>query len=352
MSQQLLKSFIVEIVQQQLNEITARTGPRTGGFEFDPAVKNRIYLKAVEANKELQLKKQARKKKIVKINHDQMSRFKIKDPITGEYFYIFFQFFLDTNKKAPTGWYDPNTNVIGLNVADLTYDLWFKATIPHELTHFFNLKHFHIDSVVGDEDFEKYALQPHEKSAFVGGTLISAMEIEAKKVAKEIKSKSEIAQRLGENLVARPYRLYERLRNQELFSRLINLYRNDPKLLKSLNKAAYDMVQQIIVPALQDLHLPIITSGMKKLAKEIAKEINDSSFSADKDEKTFANLVVKHPWLLYKKWLDKQENKDDLKLTLDFYAKIPNSPFATKVNSTAQNIVQKIIAPALHLSKI
>ena len=56
MSQQLLKSFIAEIVQQQLNEITARTGSRTGGFEFDSAVKNRIYQQAVKAKQELQAK--------------------------------------------------------------------------------------------------------------------------------------------------------------------------------------------------------------------------------------------------------------------------------------------------------
>jgi len=349
---QLLKTFIKETVKEIIQEVTARTGPRTGGFEFDPALKNRIYLKAVEANKHLQLKKKARKKKVVKITHDQMSRFKVKDPITGMDIYIFFQFFLDTNEKAPTGWYDPNTNIIGLNVDYLAYDIWFKSIIPHELTHFFNLKYFRVDPTVDEKDFEKYASQPHEISAFLGGTLVPAMEMEAKKVAKSIKSGSLVDQKLGENLVVRPYRLYERLRNEKVFSRLINLYREDPKLLRSLNKAAYDITQEIIVPALQDLHLPIITSGMKKIAKEIANEIKTGVMDVKKSDEAFANKLIKHPWLLYKSWLDKQENKDDFKLVLDFYAKIPSSPFATKVNLTAQKIVEKIIAPALYLSKI
>jgi hypothetical protein len=352
MSQQLLKSFIVEIVQQQLNEITARTGPRTGGFEFDSAVKNRIYLQAVKAKQELQAKAKEQTDKIFRIELDRMSRFKIKDPVTGEYVYIFFQFFLDTNKKAPTGWYDPATNIIGLNVVDLDYDLWFKSSIPHELTHFFNIKHFKADLTTDDEDFEKYALQPHEKSAFLGGTLVSAMEMEAEKIAKEIKSKSQVAKKLGENLAAKPYRLYERLRNQKIFSRLINIYMKDPQLLRSLNKAAYDITQKNIVPALQELHLPLITSGMKGLAKEIAKEITAGGPEMKESDLAFANKIIKYPWLLYKTWIKSQEKTDDSKSTLDFYAGIPNSLLATKVNSIAQDIATTIIKPALYLSKL
>lgn len=351
---QLLKIFIKETVEEIVQEVTARKGPRTGGFEFDPAVKNRIYIKAVEANKQLQPRKKARKKKFVKLNHDQMSRFKVKDPITGEYVYIFVQYYLDTNKKAATGWYDPATNVIGLNVHDLSYDTRFKSAIPHELTHFFNLKHFHRDSFVDEEDFEKYALQPHEKSAFVGGTLVSAMESEAQKIVRDIKAKSLVAKKLGENLVAKPFRLYERLRNQENFSILINLYMKDPQLLRNLNKAAYDITQAFILPALQELHLPMIKSGMRQIAKEIAREIETNPFAAKETNKTFslANILVKHPWTLYKKWRDEQQERDDFKFVLDFYAKIPNSPFAEKINAAAQEIIRKVIEPVLYLSKI
>ena len=352
MSQQLLKSFIAEIVQQQLNEITARTGSRTGGFEFDSAVKNRIYQQAVKAKQELQAKAKAQTDKIFRIELDRKSRFKIKDPVTGEYVYIFFQFFLDTNKKAPTGWYDPTTKVIGLNVVDLDYDLWFKSSIPHELTHFFNIEHFKVDLTTDDEDYEKYALRPHEKSAFLGGTLVSAMEMEAEKIAKEIKSKSQVAKKLGENLAAKPHRLYERLRNQKIFSRLINIYMEDPQMLRSLNKAAYDIIQKNIVPALEELRLPLITSGMKGLAKEIAKEITAGGPGMKESDLAFANKIIKHPWLLYKTWIKRQEKTDDSKSTLDFYAKIPNSLLAAKVNSIAQEIAAKIIKPALYLSKI
>lgn len=260
---QLLKTFIKETVKEIIQEVTARKGPRTGGFEFDNMTIEKIYQRAIKAKRELEKKAGDKEEKIVL---DKRARFDVINPITGKNTYVFFQFYLDPDEEAETGIYEPAKKLIGLNVHQLNLNdnknLWFKGTINHELTHYFNLIYHRQDS--SDEDskdskdkddkdkYEKYLRQPYEKSAFTGGTLVKAMQLEAEQIADNIKNGDIAAKIVGKSLVAKPYRLYEKLRNTKNFATVINTYMKDPqsRLMKKLNLSAYDIVQRTIVPAL------------------------------------------------------------------------------------------------------
>jgi hypothetical protein len=256
---QLLKIFIKETVEEIVQEVTARKGPRTGGFEFDSMVIEKIYQRAIKAKKELEKMAGDKKEKVIL---NKRARFEILNPITGKNTYVLFQFYLDPNPESETGIYEPAKKQIGLNVNDLDLNdaknLWFKGTINHELTHYFNLAYHPQDSEEADskekdsKDYEKYVRKPYEKSAFIGGTLVKAMQLEAEQIADQIKNGDLAAKIAGESLVRKPHRLYEKLRNTKNFATLINIYMKDPqsRLMKKLNLAAYEIIQRTIVPAL------------------------------------------------------------------------------------------------------
>lgn len=244
----ILQIFISETINNLLQETSARKGPRTGAFEFEQKIIEKIYNKAAEEKKILSNLKGANKEKITS---NKIFRVQIKNPITGKNTYVLVQFFLDPNDQT-TGLYYPNTNKIALNLEQLEQENWFKATIAHELTHLFNLKYYHRSTSDDVEKANVYYKSGFEKEAFKT-TIVYAMQKYANDIAQQIEKGSEVSLKLGKKITQKPNRLYEKLQNLPKFADVISYYLRNPKskLLISLDLSAYQIIQNTIVPAIE-----------------------------------------------------------------------------------------------------
>ena len=81
----ILQIFISETINNLLQETSARKGPRTGAFEFEQKIIEKIYNKAAEEKKILSNLKGANKEKITS---NKIFRVQIKNPITGKNTYV------------------------------------------------------------------------------------------------------------------------------------------------------------------------------------------------------------------------------------------------------------------------
>lgn len=247
MTKNLLESYINQIVKNSIKEITARKGPRTGGFEFDDVTVDHILNLAKKYAIELRNDPQRNSRQI-------KEKVSVRSPISDKTYKIPFVFYWNAADKT-TGLFLPYASgrgKISINVAQINDESWVKATIAHELAHAFDMKFWKGIEDRSKEDYseKEYFNQPREKLAFLN-TFIQAMKDYAKEIAANVKSGSKVDKLLAKNIIARPWRLYERLGKETKFKYTLNHYLdNHPDFIKKINVAAYDIVQGFLVPEL------------------------------------------------------------------------------------------------------
>lgn len=245
---QALKIFIRETVKEILQEVTARKGPRTGGFEFDRETIEEI-MKKVKAVYPILANDPEKLTKTVKYKVD------VRSPITGKIYKIPFTLYWNPKDSATASarpYRKGSKGIISINLAKKGDESWIRSIIAHELTHLFDPQ---IWKELTDEELstEKYYSQNIEQKAFIG-TLIHAMEDYANEIKNDLSSsvpeEREDAKRLLKIVVNKPWRLYEKLKSDSYFKNVLDFYMQTPhsKFMRTLNTSAYQVVQNILAP--------------------------------------------------------------------------------------------------------
>ena len=252
MTNKLLEFYIEKIVKNSIQEITARKGPRTGGFDFDDITIDHVF-ELVKKYSDVLRNDPDRDSKQIK------EKVSVRSPISNQIYKIPFIFYWDTKNKA-TGLFMPyvkGRGKISINVAHSKEESWVRSIIAHELSHAFDMKFWKDIEDPSKEDYseKEYFMQPREKVAFLN-SFIQAMKDYAKEIVANINSGSKIDKILAKNIIARPWRLYERLGKETRFKNTLNHYlENHPDFKRKLNIAAYDIVQGFLVGAIDTTSL-------------------------------------------------------------------------------------------------
>ena len=245
---QALKIFIKETVKEILQEVTARKGPRTGGFEFDRETIEEI-MKKVKAVYPMLANDPEKLTKKVK---DKVG---VRSPITDKIYKIPLTFYWDPKDRATASaqpYRKGGKGIISINLAKRGDESWIRSVITHELTHLFDPQ---IWKELTDEELstEEYYSQNIEQKAFIG-TLVHAMEDYANEIKNDLNSSDpeerRDAMRLLKIVVDKPWRLYEKLKSDSYFKNVLDFYMQTPDsaFMRRLNTSAYQVVQNILAP--------------------------------------------------------------------------------------------------------
>ena len=253
-----ITELVTLLVKEELSsilEVSARTGPRTGGYEFDQQVISSIANQAYVFRKQSEdgmnsssatIKKNALKSKVV--------QYDVKDPISGKIKKIKFHFIYDKERES-TGYYQPYDGpggkiVINTSQADATTP-WFKSIISHELSHYFDRELQ--DATNSDSEHSEYYSSRNEQMAF-GHQIISEITVIAQGIAEDIKKGKEISVSFAKSLIKKPHVLLANLMSRDVrFKRLVtNITEKNPDWLKMVYKACFDIAQNILQPAVSE----------------------------------------------------------------------------------------------------
>lgn len=247
MTEKLLESLINEI----LDELTARPGPRTGAFYFPPELIDSIANQAIKRYQEIKagIKPDVLKTKVV-----------VPSPITGKPYKVPVWYYWDPGAGKEAGSmtpYDRGTKgKVSLNVA-YAYDLPFlRSIVYHELVHLFDpqlMKGITPDNAEAANDTTKdeYWQSPREKKAFLHQT-ISEMDLLAKKLAARVAQGHAPETVLAKSMQKKPWMLVRHALNvNPELRKIIKDYEKDQEFMKGLYKAAYDIMVAVVEPSLQ-----------------------------------------------------------------------------------------------------
>jgi len=258
-STQQLKEYITELVtslvESELREVSARSGPRTGGYEYDPQIIANIANQAYMFRKQTEgglnsssaaIKKEALKTKVIP--------YVIKDPISGKNKKIMFHFFWD-NKTTSTGYYQPYKGLggkIAVNTAqaDATTP-WFRSIIAHELSHYFDRELQ--DKTNRDSEHDEYYSSRNEQMAF-GHQVIFEITGIAQGIVDDIKKGKEISVSFAKSLIKKPHVLLANLMSRDsTFKKLVsNIAEKNQEWVKMIYKSCFDIAQNILQPAVSE----------------------------------------------------------------------------------------------------
>lgn len=257
LNQPEVHSLLENLIGELVTEITARTGPRTGGYAFDPEVIQAIASQAYDFRKKTEngmnssspaIKREALKTKVVP--------YIIKNPITGKNQKIMFHFYYDKDDTA-TGWYTPYKGAVkggkvSLNTSEADPTLpWFKSVISHELSHYFD-KERQI-SLGSDASTDAYYESPNEQMAF-GQQAIFEMTNIARGIVEDIKKGKDLSVSFAKGLIQKPHVLLANFMSRDpKFKNFVTAisYKN-PDWLKKLYRSCFDITRNILQPAVTE----------------------------------------------------------------------------------------------------
>ena len=243
MTKQLLELYINKLVKDSIQEITARKGPRTGGFEFDRETVEQIMDKIKTVYPVLANDPE----KLTKTIKDKVA---VRSPITDKTYKIPLTFYWNPKDRATASampYRKGGKGIISINLAKKGDESWLRSTITHELTHLFDPQIWK-DLTNRELSTDEYYSQDIEKKAFLS-TLINAMEDYADEIKNDLNSSDsderKDAKRLLKIIVDKPWRLYEKLKSDSYFKNVLDYYMQTPDspFMRKLNTAAYHITQ-------------------------------------------------------------------------------------------------------------
>jgi hypothetical protein len=248
MIKQLLELYINKLVKDSIQEITARKGPRTGGFEFDRETVEQIMDKIKSVYPALANDPERLTKRI-------KDKVEVRSPITDKTYKIPLTFYWNPKDRATASampYRKGGKGLISINLAKKGDESWLRSTITHELTHLFDPQ---IWKDLTDKELSttEYYSQDIEQKAFLS-TLINAMEDYANEIKNDLNSSDlderKDAKRLLKIIVDKPWRLYEKLKSDTYFKNVLNFYMETPDspFMRKLNTAAYHITQNHLAP--------------------------------------------------------------------------------------------------------
>lgn len=248
MIKQLLELYINKLVKDSIQEITARKGPRTGGFEFDRETVEQIMDKIKSVYPALANDPERLTKRI-------KDKVEVRSPITDKTYKIPLTFYWNPKDRATASampYRKGSKGLISINLAKKGDESWLRSTITHELTHLFDPQ---IWKDLTDKELSttEYYSQDIEQKAFLS-TLINAMEDYANEIKNDLNSSDlderKDAKRLLKIIVDKPWRLYEKLKSDTYFKNVLNFYMETPDspFMRKLNTAAYHIIQNHLAP--------------------------------------------------------------------------------------------------------
>lgn len=253
----LLKTLISEMI---IREITARQGPRTGGFEFNPQTINQIIALFMASCKKIDQIATNSPKGYNQQFPPEKVIVPVASPINGKIYKIPFMFYWDSSTDALVGAMQPYRNGRGkieLNMAVVNKVGMntIHSTIIHELTHLFD-KQLNIG---GDEisyDGEEHFGAEREKKAYTN-EFIWIMTQYAKKLAERTSQGMKVETMVSKDLIKSPWKLLDWGKKQNVHMKhIMDYYESEsmsaqhPEFIRNLHKACYDIVQAYIAPTL------------------------------------------------------------------------------------------------------
>jgi len=266
MTTEVLKTLISEMI---IRELTARQGPRTGGFEFEPqTIQQVINLFVVNRKKIDQMATNSPKGYNQKFPTEK-TIVPVKSPINGKVYKIPFLFYWDVSDKALVGsfqgyWSERGRIELNLAVTNKVPMSNVHSTIIHELTHLFDKQLFNKrkqeeesqDKEEVSYDGEEHYGSDYEKKAYTN-EFIWIMTQYAQKLAERTSQKMKIETMVSKELVKSPWKLLDWGKKQNIHMKhIMDFFESDgmkerhPDFIKNLHKSCYDIVQAYIVPSL------------------------------------------------------------------------------------------------------
>lgn len=248
MTKKLLEAYINQIIRNSIQEITARKGTRTGGFEFDEKTINELMDKVKSIYSSLANDPERTTKSI-------KDSILVRSPITDKNYKIPLKFYWDIKDKATasaTPYRKGAKGLMSINLANRGDESWLRSVIVHELTHLFDPQIWN-DLTDNELSVDEYYSQKIEQKAWLN-TVIQGMMDSVKEIKTDLNSTDEddrkAAKRRLKIIIEKPWRLYEELKSNTYFKNVLNYYSDDPNSLfmKKLNTAAYQITQNNLVP--------------------------------------------------------------------------------------------------------
>jgi hypothetical protein len=248
-----LKSLISEMVTSELEEITARTGPRTGAFYFPPEAVEQIVTIALKTKEEMDSgilpKDETRKVKVT-----------IPSPISGDSYVFPVWLYWDSRERA-SAWLLPykggGKGKVGINLAQVENPAHLRSIIRHELVHGFDPQLFStLNKTSANPKRKAYWKSAHEKKAILHQMLLD-MANAAQRIAERVDQGYSPELSLAKTWLAKPELLIRHVgKIRPGFEDIILLYKTDKYIqgqewLRQLYKGAFDITRSYLEPAVE-----------------------------------------------------------------------------------------------------